>query len=309
MACYDPNLLTSKFIAQIRDDRSQDAGVINRRQIIYNRIEAAQGSPGSRKSSRADLEHTIETEILPRLMMAHKQRASSMRSVPEAAEHFGARIDIDKFSSLIISADISESDSFVDALYANGACLDAIYLDLLSPTARRLGKLWDDDLCTCADVAVGLSRLHQILSRLSPSFVREGETRGQKRRAVMSTLPGDQHTFGLVMAVDFFRRAGWDVIGWPLATGDRVEEIVRCDAFDMIGLSVSEERQLDLARAVIEAVRRASRNRMIVVMVGGRVFNDHPEFVQQIGADGSGEHGLQAVEKAENLVAQLARQC
>jgi methanogenic corrinoid protein MtbC1 len=75
----------------------------------------------------------------------------------------------------------------------------------------------------------------------------------------------------------------------------------------MVGLSVSGERQLDLAKAVIEGVRRASRNRTIVVMVGGRVFNDHPEFVRQIGADGSGEHGLQAVERAENLVAQLAR--
>lgn len=241
-------------------------------------------------------------------MLAHKLRSMRSLTLPDAAEHFGARIDIEKFARLIIAKNADESDAFVDALCENGACLDAIYLDLLSPAARRLGKLWDDDLCACADVAVGLSRLHHILSRLSPSFVGEGETLGQKHRAVMSTLPGDQHTFGIVMAADFFRRAGWDVIGWPLATGDRIEETVRCDAFDLVGLSISAERQLDLAKTVIEAVRRASRNRMIVVMVGGRVFNDHPEFVRQIGADGSGEHGLQAVERAENLVAQLAHQ-
>jgi methanogenic corrinoid protein MtbC1 len=307
MACYEPNLMISKFGAGARGGKPRNGRSLTDRANADHRTDASE-SPASPKGSRAHLEQTIETEILPRLMMAHKQRARSIHRLPEAAEHFGARIDIEKFARLIIARNIVESDSFVEALYENGACLDAIYLDLLSPTARRLGKLWDEDLCTCADVAVGLSRLHQILSRLSPSFVSEGENRGLRRRAVMSTLPGDQHTFGLVMAVDFFRRAGWDVIGWPLATGDRVEEIVRCDVYDMVGLSVSGERQLDLAKAVIEAVRRASRNRTIVVMVGGRVFNEHPEFVQQIGADGSGEHGLQAIERAENLVAQLARQ-
>jgi methanogenic corrinoid protein MtbC1 len=301
MACYDPNVTTPKIDVALDESQIRKGQLKNSSGTL-----SSDGGKAAGISSRTRLEFTIETEILPRLILAHKDRLN--RQALEISKDNGGVPAIEGFVNLIIGNDFGPSVSYVEALIESGSCLDAIYLDLLAPTARRLGELWQEDLCCFTEVALGSSRLHQILSGLSPSFLSEGETHGHKHRAVMSTLPGDRHTFGLVMAVDFFRRAGWDVIGWPLETGDRVEELVRCEMFDMVGFSISHVAQLDAAKTIIKSVRRASLNRTIVVMVGGSVFHNHPEFVRQVGADASAEHGPQAVERAENLVTQLVRQ-
>jgi methanogenic corrinoid protein MtbC1 len=302
MACYDPNFMGQKFRAGRGGGRSGDSTFVSRRGL-----GGAQTKETSKATAaRTSLELAIETEILPRLMLAHKAFPSSPSSprakvTPKAKA--APEFRVDRFAHLIIAEDVGEAVSFIEALIEAGAGLEDIYLDLLAPTACLLGKFWEDDTCCFTDVTLGLIRLHQILSSLSPSFLSEGGGHGHMHRAIIAPMPGDRHTFGLVMVVDFFRRAGWDVVGWPLAVGDRIEEIVRGNRFDLVGLSLSDERQLDLAKSFIAAIRRASCNRSVVVIVGGRVFNHHPEFVQQVGADGTAEHGLQAVENAENLVA------
>ena len=52
-------------------------------------------------------------------------------------------------------------------------------------------------------------RLQQLLRELSAAF--EAETLPRLRSAVLVTAPGDQHTFGVFILQEFFRRAGWDV--------------------------------------------------------------------------------------------------
>jgi methanogenic corrinoid protein MtbC1 len=51
--------------------------------------------------------------------------------------------------------------------------------------------------------------LQQLLRELSAAF--EAETLPRLRSAVLVTAPGDQHTFGVFILQEFFRRAGWDV--------------------------------------------------------------------------------------------------
>jgi len=53
-----------------------------------------------------------------------------------------------------------------------------------------------------------------------------------------------------------------------------------------------------LART-IHALRRASRNADIGVMVGGQVFNEHPEYVALVGADTTAADARQAALQAE----------
>ena len=57
----------------------------------------------------------------------------------------------------------------------------------------------------------------------------------------------------------------------------------------------------------IRALRRASRNRAIGVLVGGPLFIDHPELVARVGADATAIDGGQAPIQAQNLLALLAR--
>jgi methanogenic corrinoid protein MtbC1 len=119
-------------------------------------------------------------------------------------------------------------------------------------------------------------------------------------------VPGDQHTFGAVIVAEFFRRAGWDVWDDPGASKEEILRIVRSEWFSVVGLSVSCEQHLEGLGSVIRAIRRASRNPSIGVMVGGLPFIDRPERVALVGADATAADGRQATLQAQNLINLLA---
>ena len=55
------------------------------------------------------------------------------------------------------------------------------------------------------------------------------------------------------------------------------------------------------------ALRRASRNPDLVILVGGRVFSERPELAQDVGADGTAADGELAVALAVTILEQRAR--
>jgi methanogenic corrinoid protein MtbC1 len=215
--------------------------------------------------------------------------------------------DVVEFARLLLIADPSLARGFIETLRAQHVSLETVFLELLAPSARHLGKLWEEDLCDFTEVTLGLCRLHQVLRELSPAFSSERAKGQQARRALLVPAPGEHHTFGLSMVVEFFRRAGWDVCSeYPSTSGD-LATIVRGEWFAVVGLSVGCENRLDALASSVRAVRRSSTNRDVGVMVGGRVFLDHPELVSLVGADATASDGRDAVLQAEEVFSLLAR--
>lgn len=250
----------------------------------------------------AQLARTIEAEIIPRLMLAHRAVSPDLLVDEALAGQRGPK-EVAEFCALVLNRDLRDAAAFVEDLLERGLSLSSIYLDLLAPTARRMGELWEADLCDFTEVTVGLGRLHQLLHELSPIFRAEGRNWGNGRRALLVPVPGEQHTLGLFMVAEFFRRDGWEVWGEPAASRSALADMVRAEWFDLVGLSAGTDCQLDLVASAILAVRRASRNRSIGVLVGGPVFIAHPEYVVQVGADAMATDAHEAVIKAQDVVA------
>lgn len=254
------------------------------------------------------LVHAIETEIIPRLMLAHRE--PTLRIVPKqpicegpGPEHVAA------LAKLILKRDAAESAAYVDEMCERGVALEQIYLDLLAPTARRLGELWDSDECAFTDVTVGLWRLQQVMYELSPDFQRDGQGgAAPSRRALLAPAPGSQHTFGLFMVAEFFRRAGWQVMGKPDGSTDALLAVARNEWFDVIGLSAGSDVHIEGLTSVILELRHASVNPDVAVMVGGPIFTAHPELFVRVGADATATDAPNAVAQADSLVA-ARRQC
>ncbi len=55
-----------------------------------------------------------------------------------------------------------------------------------------------------------MTRLQQIVHELSPEFERETAQAFDGRRILLLTMPGEQHTLGLMIVEEYFRRYGWD---------------------------------------------------------------------------------------------------
>jgi methanogenic corrinoid protein MtbC1 len=248
------------------------------------------------------LVRTIEGEIIPRLMLAHRGGAVEPSTAGAVGSPAASGSDVALMARLVLKQDPSEALAHLDALRKRGVPLDALYLELLAPAARYLGELWEADLCDFTEVTFGLWRLQQLVRELSPAFQHEAEFREHDRRALLLPAPGEQHSFGLFMVAEFMRRAGWDVWAGPAVPLDELLSTLRSEPFAVVGLSVSCESRLDGLASCIHALRRASRNRRIGVMVGGQVFKERPELVALVGADATALDGRQACLQAEGLL-------
>lgn len=298
--------------------RLQDEGISNSEssaRLVGRRKPSSTSSevPDSRAES---LSRIIESQIIPRLMLAHRA-AQGLEPLPSIDACAPGPEQIAEFANLVLSSSVNVAAAYIDAQRENGLSLESVYIDLLSPTARHLGYLWDNDLCDFTEVTAGLWRLQQLLHELSPAFQGNLTTKAalqypaglskpkMARRALLVPAPGDQHTFGLFMVSEFFRRAGWDVWGELPTTTEQMISMVREEHFDMVGFSVGSELKLEELKFAIKAVRLESCNENVTVMVGGAVFMAHPDYVGMVGADMMAADGRDAVTAAESWAAQF----
>jgi methylmalonyl-CoA mutase cobalamin-binding domain/chain len=292
------------------------------RDAVVDQHPVARLSPVVRCDSNeqrlARLVRTIEGEIIPRLVLARRgaqehRTVAAVQSPGEVAVTAAAGAldpeDVAQFARLLLEQDVVFATSYVESLRAQGAPLERVFLELLAPAARHLGDLWSADLVDFTEVTVGLCRLHEVLRELSPAFAHEAEVADPGRRVLLATAQGEQHTFGLFMVSEFFRRAGWEVRCAPPSSAEELVGIVHRSWFAVVGLSVSCEARLEAVAAVVRSLRKSSLNRDVGVMVGGPIFAEHPEFVARVGADATAIDGRQAPVQAENLLSLLARPC
>lgn len=218
-------------------------------------------------------------------------------SVPPAKYSRPTAGEVAEFVGLLLAHDVTVASSYIEGLCVQGLSLESIFLDLLSPSARLLGKLWEEDICDFTDVTIALSRLQQLLRELGKTFEVEGEIERApvRRSALLMACPGDQHTFGVFIVQEFFRRAGWEVAGGAVGSFDELLGMVKNERYDVVGLSVSNEASVEALEAMIQRIRKVALSPGIRVLVGGRFFLEHPECVTRVGADATAEDGRQAV--------------
>lgn len=257
---------------------------------------ATDGSAPQQRMSR--LVQTLESEIIPRLVQAHRvMPAQGVALAPVAWP------DLRPFARLCYAVDEAPMHRVVQGLRSAGCTVERLFLDLLGPAARELGLLWEEDLCDFTDVTVGVGRLQQMLRELSPSFGGEVEPPADGRRILLLPAPGEQHTLGASMVAEFFRRAGWDVVGGVSGSGLDPVQMVQQEWFDILGLSAGHHARVDWLRDCIRNVRALSRNRGIGVLVGGPLFAVTPEAGELVGSDATVTDGQQGPVCAEALLA------
>ena len=253
------------------------------------------------KERLAHLARTIEADVIPRLVQAHRHttpaaNTATLSSPTQSSDQVAG------FVALIVGDSDFDVQAAVDAKRRSGTSVEALYLDLFAPAARLLGEMWSDDLCDFSTVTVALGRLQRLLRELSPAFGTEIEYPANGRRALFAQAADEQHSFGLSMVAEFFRREGWDVFGVIGGAIDDPVVRVRKEWADVVGLSIGSERRLDWLRRCIADVRAASRNPGVVVMVGGPIFTLHPDWVASVGADATARDARDAPRVATRML-------
>lgn len=255
-----------------------------------------------RRSERLErLERTIENELVPRLLASHRAGPVPPALTAAVARELSER-DVDGFVAAVRSPDDARAVQFIREVLADGATVEAVYLDLLAPSARRLGQMWESDECDFVEVTVSLGRMQRLLRDLSQVFLADA-TRSEPVGSVLLTcIPGEQHTLGIIMVGEFLLRDGWRVlVGAPWSESDLLT-MVGTEWYDVIGFSVGSESRLPLLKRDIRRLKSASRNPHVQFMVGGQVFSEDPSLADQVGANAIAGDAREAPQIARRLL-------
>ncbi|MFN9728494.1 B12-binding domain-containing protein [Acidovorax sp.] len=261
-------------------------------------------TPNLPEDCKESLNAVIEQQIIPRLLNVQQFFSGKVLLAAQAPEHeaLEAQPEFQSFTQFCLNADALKANQIVDALTARGLTNDRIFLELITPAARHLGVLWEQDLCDFTQVTCGLAMMHQMIYRLgyeSPAGQRE---EGESERVMLACAPGSQHFLGLTIVADFFRQTGSEVV---LEISSSESELLRAVAnewFDVVGISVAIEAQLSTLPDLITHLRASSGNPKVRVVLGGPIFLIHDVSPAELGADAIFTDAREAVGAVKRLV-------
>jgi len=215
------------------------------------------------ESMLTKLGRTIEAELVPRLMLAFETERAARRQ-PVAV---GLDQRVGEFVDLVLRHDAAVAIEYVATLRDQGTPLTDVYLDLLAPAARKLGDMWDNDDASFTEVTIGVCRMHQVLLEFSHCFRAADNGSNSGRCVLIVPTPGEEHTFGLFLVIEFLRRAGWNCYTGAPSSLDELRKLVRTQSFDAVGLSLSADRNANIAAEAIVVKRR---QQVLVSLIVGR---------------------------------------
>lgn len=243
----------------------------------------------------------IGDQIIPRLLNVRQYFTAKAHHLPDDVFE-GEQPEYLAFTQHCLGGDALKANQILDVLSARGLAHDRIFLELITPAARHLGVLWEQDLCDFTQVTCGLAIMHQMIYRLgyeSPVGQRDG---GDSERVMLACAPGSQHFLGLTIVADFFRQAGAEVVLEISSTEAELLRAVANEWFDVVGISVAIEAQLQTLPSLITHLRASSGNPKVRVVLGGPIFLIHDFSPDNLGADAIFTDAREAVGAVKRLV-------
>lgn len=243
----------------------------------------------------------IEEQIIPRLL--NVQQFFPGKATNSVEEILGAeQPEFEAFTQHCLKGDAVMANQIVDSLTERGLAHDRIFLELITPAARHLGALWEQDLCDFTQVTCGLAMMHQMIYRLGYESPAGQSGEGANERVMLACAPGSQHFLGLTIVADFFRQSGSEVV---LEISSSESELLRAVAnewFDVVGISVALEAQIQSLPDLIAHLRASSGNPKVRVVLGGPIFLIHDFSPDNLGADAIFTDAREAVGAVQRLV-------
>jgi methanogenic corrinoid protein MtbC1 len=240
------------------------------------------------------LEDVLLREVLQRLYQLHPDapRARPAHSPPTDEE-------IETFATLVISPAPEAAHDFFNRMVERNYDFEMLSEGFAAPVARLLGEFWDQDRCDFLDVAFGIGRLREFVAELSGRI--EHATGARAPRALLLSTPGDNHVFALDVLAGFLGEAGWIVETQRGLEMDANTRFVAAEWTHVVGVTMGSIDHSDAVGRTMRALRRASLNPQLSILVGGACFNADRDLAVRIGADGTAPDGPTALRLAKKL--------
>lgn len=172
----------------------------------------------------------------------------------------------------------------------------ALYVDVLQPCQREVGRLWQLGQITVAQEHYCSAATEWIMTRLYPKLRVQPRT---ARRAMVTCVEGELHELGVRMICDALEAAGWDahLFGANTPTNSVIDAARKLRPH-VVGISATMVFHLPAVAHLIARLRDANLQPAPRVLVGGYAFAKDPDLWRKVGADGYAKDAREVVELA-----------
>jgi DNA-binding transcriptional MerR regulator/methylmalonyl-CoA mutase cobalamin-binding subunit len=162
---------------------------------------------------------------------------------------------------------------------------------VIVPANQRVGEAWCE-----GELAVYQEHLYtELIKNLVRHSLAGHHDVGGRPRVMLTTLPGEMHSLGLLMVEALLRLGGAEVISFGVEMPFRdIREAAQHHRVDVIGLSFSGSFKLDDAIVMLSGLRQMI-DAKTEIWVGGAAFNQAtalPEGVELLDGLHGVEHAL-----------------
>jgi methanogenic corrinoid protein MtbC1 len=180
----------------------------------------------------------------------------------------------------------------------DGTTVREIYLDVITPVLRELGRLWHRNRVSVGQEHYCTAVAQMVMAELFPGIF-DGDRRSG--RLVSTCITGELHEIGARMLTDLFEMHGWDTVflGADVPNSSVIDTLIEQDA-DILAISATLGANLGEVADLILSVRSTPRCAGIRIMVGGAAFNVDNTIWQTLGADGWAPDPQAAIALAAN---------
>lgn len=206
-----------------------------------------------------------------------------------------------RYLDAILGGSRREAFGVIELARAEGMEIRALYMDVLQPAMREIGRLWQENRITVADEHLATAITQAAMARVYADLFRAQPEPGLL--LVAACADQERHELGLRMICDVLEMEGWDTVflGASVPVEDLVR-MVRARRPQVVALSASTAPQVARVRDAIRAIRGSEVHdgggaaAQPLIAVGGRAFMQDPALAARLGADLTASDAAEAAE-------------
>ena len=253
-----------------------------------------------RQAMTAPLSVAIKAHVIPQLLSHSPNKPADIGLAKRQSE---------VLAKGCLSLSPRELESSVLNMRRQGLGLETLFLRTIPNAARLFHEWWVQDEIDFVAATQASYRLQELVYSLSAEFVLSGPKCGglSNYSALLVNTPNSQHSLGLLILSQYFKRYGWHILGGTTWREPDMVIMVQSSHIDLMGLSVSDEKQFGYLTQLIANLRKKSLNPGLLIMVGGPMLAKHAQLCEWLGADFACLHADQAQLMAMQQVEQARK--
>ena len=187
------------------------------------------------------------------------------------------------FLAAVLEGDHRKCLNIAQESIPTGKDIEQFYLHIIQPVMYEIGMLWERGTISVAQEHLASAIVGRVMASTS---MLEVPLNKFMAKAVITSAPNEFHEIGAWMISDILEHEGWNVryLGANTPANDLLE-LLRSFQPRVLALSVTMPFNILNAKEIINTIKGDAELHRILIIVGGRPFNENIELWRSTGAD------------------------